>query len=93
MGAIVNQLIARRGYAQVLVTDDMSRSLAQTMGSAVADCCRIGKLRAGVLQIYATDSVTLQELNFQKRYLIKQLQQDHPDSKITDVRFRIQSKS
>jgi len=49
-------------------------------------------VRGGVLQIFASDSVTLQELTFRKRAILKRIQADLPDNKINDLRFRIQTK-
>lgn len=64
------------------------RSVRSALDAPMADCFRIGHLRAGVLQILAADSVTLQELNFQKRKILRQLQIDVP-GKVTNLRFKI----
>ena len=61
------------------------------VGESLSDAFRVGNLRQGVLQVYASDSVTLQELNFRKRAILKRIQTEAPDSKITDLRFRVQS--
>ncbi len=46
----------------------------------------VGKSAArAFLQVYASDSVTLQELNFQKRSILKQMQKAHPESNVTDL--------
>lgn len=83
--------MARRGYAQIAATDQMYAVISSTVSPELASAIRIGKLNQGVLQVYAPDSVSLQELNFQKRTILKKLQSAMPDSKITDLRFRIQS--
>ena len=83
--------MSRRGYAQVLANDEIYQSLVSETGPEIGDSCSVGKLKAGVLQVYVSDSVTLQELNFRKRGILKRLQKDLPDSKVTDVRFRIQT--
>jgi len=69
----------------------VSAALGDALGGEIAQRVRVGKLRAGVLQIYAADSVTLQELNFQKRMLLKRLDNRWPQGKVTDLRFRIQT--
>jgi predicted nucleic acid-binding Zn ribbon protein len=89
IGSLVNQLMARRGYAQAFAGDDMLRLIVAEVGPEIGNSCQVGKLRAGVLQVYAGDSATLQELNFRRRDVLKRLQKEMPDSKITDVRFRI----
>jgi hypothetical protein len=83
--------MARRGYAQLAANEALQQAVAEVMGSQLATAFRVGNLRKGVLQIYATDSVTLQEMNFRKRAILKHLQQTFPDSKVIELRFRVQS--
>lgn len=89
LGSLVNQLMARRGYAQGTASEEMLRLIVAEVGSEIGDGCSVGKLRAGVLQIYACDSATLQELNFRRRMVLKRLQNDMPAAKISDIRFKI----
>lgn len=91
IGMLMSQLMARRGYAQVAINDDLHRTVAAAIGDPLGSCFQVGNLRKGVLQVYASDSVTLQELNFQKRSILKRIQQELPQSKVTDLRFRVQS--
>lgn len=93
IGSLVSQLMSRRGYAQVAVGEEMRHSLVAAVGESLAQSCRIGNLRAGVLQIYASDSVTLQELTFRQRPILRQLQKDFADGKVTALRFRMQSET
>jgi hypothetical protein len=88
IGNLIGQLISRRGYASTMADDHLAQSVREAVASELAASFRIGKLRAGVLQIFVTDSVTLQEFNFQKRQIIKRLAKDHPD-KVKDLRFKI----
>lgn len=90
IGSLVSQLMSRRGYAQVATNEHLHHSITTVIGELSSDC-QIGNLRGGVLQVFVSDSVTLQEMNFQKRAILKQLRQDVADNKVTDVRFRIQS--
>ncbi len=91
LGSLVNQLIARRGYAQVFASESLQATLEAEVGLTLATSVRVGNVRAGVLQIFATDSVTLQELTFRKRAILNRFQADLPDNKINDLRFRVQS--
>lgn len=91
IGALVNQLMSRRGYAQSVVNDDMKRVIAAVIGDQLQSSIQVGNLRQGVLHVYASDSVTLQELNFQKRAILKRFREEMPGSSITDLRFRIQA--
>ena len=91
IGSLVSQLMARRGYAQAGATEQLQATLEAAIGKQLAATTRVGKVNRGVLQIYASDSVTLQELNFQKRAILKRIQKDQPQAKIADLRFRIQA--
>lgn len=91
IGSIVSQLMSRRGYAQITSSDELSETVMAVVGAELGSAVTVGNLRGGVLQIYAADSVTLQELNFQKRQILKQIQKAHLQSDVTDLRFRIQS--
>ena len=91
IGSIVSQLMSRRGYAQITSNDELRATIVAVVGGQLGATLSVGKLKQGILQIFATDSVTLQELNFQKRSILQRLQKEHPDSNITDLRFRIQS--
>ncbi len=91
IGSLISQLMSRRGYAQLRASEVMQQHVAAVLDPHLRDAFQVGALRSGVLQIYATDSVTLQELNFRKRAILKQLQQTMPESRVSDVRFRIQT--
>jgi hypothetical protein len=93
IGTIVSQLMSRRGYASVATDNALADSIAQSVGPVMAASITVGKLSRGVLQVYAVDSVVMQELTFQKRQILKALSKDHPQARITDIRFRLQSKS
>ena len=83
--------MSRRGYAQVAATEELRQVIASVIGGPLESAIQIGNLRQGVLQVYAADSVTLQELNFHKRAILKHLDRELPENKVIDLRFRIQS--
>ncbi|MCM2373119.1 DUF721 domain-containing protein [Aporhodopirellula aestuarii] len=89
IGTIVSQLMSRRGYASVASDNAMTASIAKSVGPALAGSIMVGKLNRGVLQVYAVDSVVMQELTFQKRQILRALIKDHPQAKITDIRFKL----
>lgn len=89
IGSLVGQLIARRGYAQVAATSQFQEAIAEAVGSDLARVVTVGKLNRGVLKIFADDSVTIQELTFQKRSILKSIQSRMPDAKVTDLRFAV----
>jgi hypothetical protein len=91
IGSIVGQLISRRGYAQVSANEAMHQLILAEVGADLGTGLQVGNLRQGVLHLYASDSATLQELNFRKRGILKRLQRELPENKIKDLRFRIQT--
>ncbi len=91
IGSLVNQLISRRGYAQVVVVHEIQETVTQQVDASIRSGIRVGNLKKGVLDIYAADSVTLQELNFQKRTILKKIKLEHPQTSVTDLKFRIQA--
>ncbi len=91
IGSLVSQLMSRRGYAQATVTDELQLSLAETVGETLRTSVRVGYVNRGVLQIYAADSVTMQELVFQKRSILTGIQTSMPQSNITDLKFKVQT--
>ena len=91
IGTLVSQLMSRRGYAQVAATDEFHATIGTAVGGVLGSSISVGNLKKGVLHIYASDSVTLQELNFQKRSILKQIQKDLPQTNVNDLKFRIQS--
>jgi hypothetical protein len=91
IGSLVSQLMSRRGYAQSVVNEHLSASLAAAVDPILVPACQVGNLRAGILQVYVSDSVSLQELNFQKRRILKKMQAEVGGEKIIDIRFRVQA--
>ncbi len=83
--------MSRRGYAQVAVNEQLHQLIATVLDESLRSSFQVGNLRGGVLQIFAADSVTLQELNFQKRQILNHIQQEKSFQTITDLRFRIQA--
>jgi hypothetical protein len=91
IGSLVNQLMSRRGYAQQAATSEFHAVIVSNVGNELSSSVHVGQLRRGVLQVFASDSVTLQELNFQKRKILRAIHNDLPHTDVTDLRFRIQS--
>lgn len=91
LGALVERLMARRGYAQGFASDGLQASVAAAVGPNLAASLGVGHLKRGVLHLHATDSVALQELTFAKRAILSRLQADHPTAGIRELRFHVSS--
>ena len=92
IGALVSELISRRGYAQVETNDRFQSVIERVVGQGLAKHVTVGKLRRGVLAVFADDSVIVQELTFQKRSILKRIEEELPEAKVTDLRFKVQAK-
>ena len=92
IGALVNQLISRRGYAQVAATDQFHGVIMGVTGNELGKDITVGKLNRCVLKVFAKDSVTIQELTFQKRAIMKRIAKEIPDAKVKDIRFAVLTK-
>jgi predicted nucleic acid-binding Zn ribbon protein len=90
MGDIVANLLARKGYARVQAATAYEDAWRQAAGKLAAHS-RPGLVKRGVLEVMVRNSAALQELTFQKKKLLTALQQQLPEEKLTDVRFRIGS--
>lgn len=85
----ISRLLARRGYAQVQQSLECDKVWGEVAGERLATHSRVGRLQRGVLEITVRNSATLQELTFQKRKLLKQLQESTDASRIRELRFRV----
>ncbi|QDS91275.1 hypothetical protein FF011L_00040 [Roseimaritima multifibrata] len=85
----MNQLMARRGYAQIGGNEHLRTIIEPLIGKALSSHIRIGNLKRGVLELYAADSVTMQELTFKKRKLLRGIQAALPEGGFKDIRFRV----
>jgi predicted nucleic acid-binding Zn ribbon protein len=88
IGEVLSRLMARRGYAQLQVADELLSVWQSAVGPEMARNTRPGNLGRGVLQITVRNSLVLQELTFQKRELLARMQQSG-FSKVRDLRFRL----
>ena len=89
MGDVLNDLIARRGYAQVQTIAECAGAWRDAAGADFARHSRAGHVRRGVLEVIVRNSAVLQELSFQKKKIVKRLAQSAAGRQIRDVRFRV----
>jgi predicted nucleic acid-binding Zn ribbon protein len=89
MAEALSRLMTRSGYAQQQLSDDWQRLWSEVAGENLAQHCRVGRLRAGVLQIMVRNSSVLQELSFRKRDLLNAIAAKARKADIRDLRFRI----
>jgi predicted nucleic acid-binding Zn ribbon protein len=88
MSDLIPQLMARRGYARILSHDVYAAAWDEASGDLRRQS-RAGRLRRGVLEVVASNSLVLQELTFQKRQILATIQRLLPDQRIRDLRFTV----
>jgi hypothetical protein len=90
MGAVIAQLIARRGYAQKQTANDLSNAWeAEAAKLGAQGKTRAGRISRGVLEIFVQNSALLQMLTFHKQSLAKAMKAAAGGSAIKDVRFKV----
>jgi predicted nucleic acid-binding Zn ribbon protein len=88
---VIAQLITARGYGRIQADANFAAAWQAAVGPALAKYTHPGRLRRGVLAITVANSMTVQELTFQKQQILAKLQSELPDARIRDIRFRIGS--
>ncbi len=89
IGNVIAQLITARGYGRIQADANFATAWQAAVGPVLAKYTCPGRLRRGVLEITVANSMTVQELTFQKQEVLKKLQVEVPDAKIRDLRFRV----
>jgi len=86
---ILSELHARRGIGRVRATEVFDQAWREAAGELIAAHTRVGHVRRGRLEVIVANSTLVQELTFQKSDIIKRLNQQVPDARIADLRFRV----
>ena len=88
IGAILAELMARRGFARVRAAAAYDDAWREAAGELIASHTRVGSLKRGRLEVIVASSALIQELGFQKAALVGKLQKLLPDEGIRELRFR-----
>ena len=86
---ILSRLMARKGYAQTGSANEMEDIWNQIVGPKWQTKTKIGNISRGVLEVFVVSSAVNQQMGFQKRKILKQIQERLPKNKIKDLHFRI----
>ena len=71
IGNVLAQLITARGYGRIQADCQLHRRLAsKPPATTLAKYTRPGRLRRGILEVTAGNSMTIQELTFQKQQIL-----------------------
>ncbi|MFI4876955.1 MAG: DUF721 domain-containing protein [Blastopirellula sp. JB062] len=89
MGDLVAGLMARSGYAQVQSADALQTAWVEAAGEEFAAHSRAGNVNRGKLEVWVENSAISQAISFQKREILKHLQQALPDRRIEEIRIKV----
>jgi predicted nucleic acid-binding Zn ribbon protein len=89
IGAILNELMARRGFARVQSAGALQAAWGEAVGELMAKHTRAGAVKRGRLEVVVANSALVQELSFRKVSIVEALGRSLPDERIKDLRFRV----
>jgi len=81
--------MARQGYAQTKSNDKLNESWEIAVGPKLSPKTKVGRISRGVLEVHVASSAAINQLSFQKRQLLSAMQQQMPQNKIKDIRFKL----
>ena len=89
---VLSRLFLSRGWGGRQARLQLEEAWKNAAGELAFARTRLGPIRRNVLEVIVADAVLLQELsNFQKRALIKTINEQLGDGKVTDIWFRLGS--
>jgi hypothetical protein len=86
---LINYLLAGKGYIQTQSKTELAESWRIAVGQKWQAKTVVGNLRHGVLEVVVESSAAHQQLKFIKQQVLTSLQNQLPQNKIRDIRFRV----
>jgi len=91
MAELLTTLTAERKWTKALIRHRLFEFWGEAVGSEVAAHARPQVIRGSVLHVEVTDSVWMQQLQFQKGLLLEALNQRLGEEGLADIRFVLKS--
>jgi hypothetical protein len=86
---ILGQLMARKGYAQTETVNELETAWNEIVGEKWMARTKVGNIRNGVLEILVNSSAANQQIGFNKKKYLKELQKRLPKNNLKDLRFSV----
>ena len=86
---IISQMMARQGYAQNKSNDELNEAWEVAVGPTLVKNTKAGRMNKGVLEVHVASSAAMNRLSFEKQKLLSAMQQQLPQNKIKDIRFKL----
>lgn len=91
IGSVMRRLLNTKGYGAVKSSQSLEETWPKIVDAKLISSTRLGKISRGALLVEANSSQALQELHFQQRTILKRLQTELPEQKITRLTLRLAS--
>lgn len=92
LSAAISEYITRRGFARVQGNAQLASIWSKVAGESIASKTKVLGLSRGVLEIGVSSSAVLNELvSFHRTELLKKMQGEYPDHKISELKFKLKS--
>ena len=88
ISSIVDRLVIEKGYAAQQSLELLQEQWRIAVGEELASQSRVGKIQRGVLQVFASNSIVLSELEYSKSKALRHLKAALPDFRLKDIRFK-----
>jgi hypothetical protein len=89
ISSIMDRLLVEKGYAAQQSTQILQEQWRIAVGDELFSLSRVGKIQRGVLQVFASNTIVLSELEYSKSKALRHLKSALPDFKLRDIRFKI----
>lgn len=86
---IIAQMMARQGYAQNQSNDELNEAWEVAVGPTRVRNTKAGRISRGILEVHVASSAAMNRLSFEKQKLLSAMQQQLPQNKIKDIRFKL----
>jgi predicted nucleic acid-binding Zn ribbon protein len=86
---LLAKLMTRKGLGQQQANEALQIAWKQAVGERRAESSQPGYVKRGVLEVFVESSIQLQQLEFEKKKLISELQNLLPQNNIKNIRFKI----
>ena len=92
LSAVISELIARKGLARVQGNAQLVGIWKSVAGERISSRTKVLGTKRGVLEVGVDDSALMNELaSFHRTALLHRFQKEHPEQKISDIRFKLRS--
>lgn len=88
-GDIIGQMMARQGYSQTKSNEELNEAWEIAVGPTLMKSTKAGRISRGVLEVHVASSAAMNQLSFKKKQLLSAIQQQLPQNKIKDIRFKL----